>query len=373
MNAPPKLESKPGIWLQRGIWVAVACLCVLLVIALRGLIVPITVGALTAYVFRPLLSWLHRNGVSRRTSIGIAMGAFIVLIFYLGGYVRRMIPDQQGQLEMRQKVLIKVNALFTELTASAEESATLRMIVRETKPVVESVNQALSSERENSKEQAQSNVSSVLGDVLSAISLWLISPLVFFFLLYDRGEMRRSIFAGIPNTYFELALAVWADVDEALGRYLRGVLAECALVSLSYLIGLILIGMETRYAIIISLLCGLSCAVPLMGPVVGLTLGVSYALLAEGIHPLLPFITETHFLPAVALVVAAVYALDAIIFQPLVLGSVVNLHPMIIIIGITAGSMIAGLQGMLLAIPAIVVVRVFLTTLQRQLKAHRMV
>jgi predicted PurR-regulated permease PerM len=61
---------------------------------------------------------------------------------------------------------------------------------------------------------------------------------------------------------------------------------------------------------------------------------------------------------------------DNWVYQPLVLGKAVNLHPLVVVLGVTGGSAIFGFAGMLFSIPAIVILNVVLTTIVEQLKAY---
>jgi predicted PurR-regulated permease PerM len=61
------------------------------------------------------------------------------------------------------------------------------------------------------------------------------------------------------------------------------------------------------------------------------------------------------------------------VFQPFVVGSAVNVHPLVVIIAIISGSLIMGLWGMLFAIPAVVVVKTAVATLFKELKDYRII
>ena len=69
-------------------------------------------------------------------------------------------------------------------------------------------------------------------------------------------------------------------------------------------------------------------------------------------------------------VVAVVLAqlLDNVVLEPVVLGSVVKLHPLVVVIGVVGGAILFGTVGMLLAIPALAVFKVFVISTARQLK-----
>jgi predicted PurR-regulated permease PerM len=61
---------------------------------------------------------------------------------------------------------------------------------------------------------------------------------------------------------------------------------------------------------------------------------------------------------AVVVVNILVKVLDDFVFQPIVLGGAVDLHPLVVILGIMGGSMMFGMAGVLLGIPAIVLLHV---------------
>ena len=100
-------------------------------------------------------------------------------------------------------------------------------------------------------------------------------------------------------------------------------------------------------------------------------MGVCYALIVEEIQTFLPFVNTDNMFVWVGVTVVIAQALDNAVFQPIVLGSAVNLHPLVVIIGVMGGSTMFGIPGMLLAIPFIVVVKVIVNTTFKEMKAYR--
>src|SRR5437773_10483197 len=103
----------------------------------------------------------------------------------------------------------------------------------------------------------------------SKVSTWMLAPLIFVFLGFDNGQIRRFFIGLVPNRYFELSLTVLDRLDDAIGRYLRGTLMECFLVGLSLTLGLILLVIPAGVAVAIGLVSGLRKAIPDFGTVVG--------------------------------------------------------------------------------------------------------
>ena len=226
--------------------------------------------------------------------------------------------------------------------------------------------------RSNTGEEINQDAS-FLKILMDIFSIWFLLPIIFVFFLIDDGSIERFFIRLVPNRYFELALNLHEEVDDAIGKYLRGISLECALVALSMVVGLFAIGISIKMSLLIGILSGLATAIPFLGPVVGLTLALVYVLIAEELHPLLPLITMDNSPIAVVIVNVVVMALDNVVFQPIVLGGAVNLHPLVVILGIMGGSMLFGAAGVLLAIPAIVVLKVVTQHTFRGLKDYRII
>jgi predicted PurR-regulated permease PerM len=205
------------------------------------------------------------------------------------------------------------------------------------------------------------------------LSAWILAPLIFVFLGFDNGQIRRFFISLVPNRYFELSLTVLDRLDDAIGRYLRGTLIECFLVGLTLAVGLILLGIPAGIAVAIGVVSGLLNAVPFLGTIIALVIGVSYALIAEDIRPLIPGLNPNDLAFYVLILVVLTHVLDDLVFQPFVLGSAANVHPLVVVIAIIGGFLIMGLWGMLFAIPAVVVVRTVVSTFFKELKDYRII
>ncbi|NJL25680.1 MAG: AI-2E family transporter [Calothrix sp. SM1_5_4] len=208
---------------------------------------------------------------------------------------------------------------------------------------------------------------------MAELEVWILTPLIFLFLGFDNGQMRRSFISLVPNRYFELSLTVMDMLDDAIGNYLRGTLIECFLVGLTLTVGMILLGIPVSVAVAIGVISGLANAIPFLGTVIGLIIGLGYALIAENVTPLLPGLKAEDLALYVVILIAIAHLMDNMIFQPFVLGGAVNVHPLVVIIAILSGSLLMGIWGMLFAIPTVVVVKTAVETLFKELKDYRII
>jgi predicted PurR-regulated permease PerM len=198
-------------------------------------------------------------------------------------------------------------------------------------------------------------------------------PFVFLFLLIDDGRIKKSLIDLVPNEYFEVALTLLDNVDRALGAYLRGTALQCSLVGLALAACLVLIGVESQWAVLIGVLAGLANAIPFLGPGIGLIVGVAYALIVEDVHSILPFMDADNLVFGVVASVAAVQVLDNVVLQPFVMGGAVALHPLVVVLGVMGGSILFGVPGMFLAVPTIAVFKVVVTTTFGELRAYGLI
>lgn len=391
-----------------------------LVWALSVLLPPILVGVVLAYVFRPLkakfhLSWLpHEMGVILAFSF-IVLSSSLVLL-----KVKSYMPSPKEEIELKIRLNYKLNKKFEEIFEENSKSSLLKQIGKEIRPAITSISGLLelspveqdrlekyrvSSLAEKKRisdryyayhqENVQRQPNAVLkfdedGEIKSLssddsshqessthllynLSIWSLCPLVFIFLIFDNGQIRRFIVGLVPNAYFEVTLTLLDRLDEALGLYLRGTAMECFLVALSAFAGLFLLGLPLPSVVLLSLLCGMLNAVPFLGPMLGGLAVLSYALIAEEVNPLIPFVSLESLPMASLLVVGFVQLLDNLLFAPVVLGRAVNLHPLVVIIALSAASLLFGVWGVVVTIPTIVVMKTIVHTLVTQFKAYRLI
>lgn len=391
---------------------------------LSSLILPIIVGALLAFVFRPVKERFNIRWLPHEVQVLCSFAAIGLVLFFAFNTLRKHIPDEEQKLEFKVRLNYKLNEKYRQLVAkpAAEKSnAIAPLIEKELGPLMDKFNKAIElnpEERDlflkyaagyNGKpavdpkfvdyfrsnqrtekyvipEKAPDSASPPVApaptpapaaaegtSLENKLSAWMLAPLIFIFLGFDNGQIRRFFIGLVPNRYFELSLTVVDRLDEAIGKYLRGTLTECFLVGLTLTLGLILLGIPLGIAVAIGVVAGLLNAIPFVGTALALVVGVGYALIAENVRPLIPGLNPNDLALYVVILVVVTHVLDDLVFQPFVLGSAVNVHPLVVVIAIIGGSLLMGLWGMLFAIPAVVVVKTAVATFFKELKAYRII
>jgi predicted PurR-regulated permease PerM len=407
--------------------VALAILVAYLLWGIRSLILPVAVGGLLAYICDPVVVGLERYRVTRGLAIGLLLLAFVSAALLTIKGVRSGAPTDIGALDFKTRALHKVNERYRTLMgldASPAGNRLYRLVHDDVEPAMDRINRFLAMTAEerarfleaHTRPSARSTGSDALlgydrsnlqafelrglkmsGDgtpddasssppgrpaktplaaLATILSTWVVAPTVFLLLLRDTGEIKRGFLSLVPNRLFEPTLAVLADLDGALGGYLRGVFLECSLLGLAVSLLFIVVGIPILWAIVLGFLAGATNVIPYVGSAVALLLGLTYTLLAVQIHPLLPMISADNVAIWLVVGVLLIELLKNMVFEPLVLGGAAKLHPLIVVIvviGVLGGGILFGLAGLLLAIPTITIVKAFVSSASTQLKAYGLV
>ncbi|MDF2158174.1 AI-2E family transporter [Algoriphagus sp. CAU 1675] len=217
---------------------------------------------------------------------------------------------------------------------------------------------------------AQINFGNFLGQVINATSSFFIGLLavgfITFFLLLENGLLRRNLLNIIPNAYFELSVATFSKVEKLLSNYLSGLLIQMlAIFSLASL-GLTIVGVE--YALTIGLFAAVANLIPYAGPILGaafgIIVGISTGDYAQGQE-------LNYFLFKILAVFGVVQITDNIILQPMIFSKSVKAHPLEIFVIIFAGAKIAGILGMIFAIPVYTIFRVSIMEFRKGYKSYK--
>ncbi len=187
-----------------------------------------------------------------------------------------------------------------------------------------------------------------------------------FFLLYEKGILRKTIINLIPNKYFEVSMSALYKVDQLLSNYLLGLLSQMFSIFIVAAFGLKIAGIE--YAITIAVFAALANLIPYLGPILGASFGLLVSLSAELASEDPEYLG---IILRVGIVFLIVQLMDNLIFQPLIFSRSVKAHPLEIFLAVFVGASLGQAPGMILAIPAYTIVRVAAIELYLGVRQYR--
>ena len=214
-------------------------------------------------------------------------------------------------------------------------------------------------------------ISNIINELLSFTGNFFVGVLavtfITFFLLYEMGYMRKQLISLIPNKYFEVTIAAYNKIERLLSNYLVGLLIQMFAIFSIASVGLSILGI--KYALTIALFAAVANLIPYLGPILGASFGI-----IVGISTGADIITQQDLLfltIKIAAVFAVVQLIDNLVLQPLIFSKSVKAHPLEIFIIIFAGASLAGIPGMIVAIPVYTVLRVSFAELYSGYRSYK--
>ena len=181
---------------------------------------------------------------------------------------------------------------------------------------------------------------------------------VTFFFLKDNSTFTNMILVFIPDKYEENTRRAISSVNSLLIRYFTGISMEMICITILNTLGLHFIcGVSFQMSVVLAFLSGVLNVIPYIGPLTAGAFGTIMGIISfysAGADPALGALT----IKLIA-TFAITHLIDVFIFQPYIYSNSVKAHPLEIFLVILIAGNVAGIVGMLIAIPAYTVLRVF--------------
>lgn len=213
------------------------------------------------------------------------------------------------------------------------------------------------------------NLTTLFKDVGSFVASVAIIPLITFFLVKDSRHFGKSLVSLVPNKYLELSVNIINKIGDQIGRYIRGLIIDALIVGILSVIGLYIINLifdnPVPYFVFVGLVAGVANLIPYLGPVVGAIPALVIAIISNPPNLLVVLIS-------IVIMFVIVQRIDNDITYPLVISRSVNMHPLTVIVVVIIGANLAGIIGMLLAIPITAIIKVTISEFMWGLRHYRM-
>ncbi|CAH0163134.1 AI-2 transport protein TqsA [Arthrobacter sp. Bi83] len=310
---------------------AVAVVSIYGLLQIRLLVIPVVIALILAAAIGPFVNVLRRRGMPGGAATGLAFVALLLVLAGVATVIFFSVRSQWGELVQQ---------------ASSGLDELEKFLLSGPLPIDrEQLNQA----REGAVQFATS--SQVRSGALSGLSVVTeffagasLVVVILFFFLKDGARIWNFILRPFSGHREARLRRAGQRTLEVLGGYVRGT-AIVALVD-TVAIGAALLIMQVPLAIPLAIIVFITAFIPLVGATVAGILAALVALVANG--------------PVVALIVVAVVIavnqLEGDLLQPVVMGKSLQLHALVILMALTAGTILAGIIGAVLSVPLAAVI-----------------
>ncbi|MFT5663275.1 MAG: putative permease [Gammaproteobacteria bacterium] len=313
----------------------------LIILVMNAHLMPILIGIIIAYLFEGLVSRMRRINLNRTTAACVAtliiLSAIVLTLFVLLPLLSRQVSDlireMPNMFSRGQNLLSQLPDKYPDYLSAQQVDEIFAFIRTELNAFGQRV--------------ISVSLNSVVGIITFFVYL-ILMPLMVFFFLKDKHLILAWLGHFLPEER-TLVRQVWNDLDIKIASYVRGKFIEVLVVWVATYIGFTVMGLN--YAMLLSLLVGLSVIVPYVGATV-VTIPVMLIAFSQWGSG-----SEFGYLMAVY---AVIQILDGNLLVPLLFSEVVNLHPVAIIVAVVFFGSLWGVWGVFFAIPLATLIQAIL-------------
>jgi len=345
-KAPPRTDedeaavAAAGMAFRRQLrfWLAAMVVLVAFLYLFSDILLPFVAGMVLAYFLDPVADRLERLGLSRVMATVVILIAFLVILVLAFVILVPVLASQMsGFASKLPEYLAKLQSLVTSFDPSWLE----KRFGVDASGLRDGLNSLLSSGFGLMTTLFQSLWSSGKA-LVSVVSLFVVTPVVAFYMLLDWDRMVATIDSWVPRDHVGTVRQIATDINTATAGFVRGQGTLCLVLGVMYAAGLTLTGLN--FGVFIGMFAGLISFIPYVGSLTGLALSVGVAFVQ--------FWPDWTMILAVAAVFFVGQFIEGNILSPRLVGKSVGLHPVWLMFSLFAFGALFGFVGLLVAVPA---------------------
>ncbi len=317
---------------------------------LRDVILILILSIIIASAVSPFADWLQKNKIPRLLGVLFLYLTFFSLVIFL---LSLIVPFVSLQISDLTQALPKFIASISGALEKAQESTNSRYFdfLSEVQNILDNFSGFLQA----SSQSVLNILINIFGGVLSFLAIIVIS----FYLSVMKQGITSFLESVVPEKYENYVTGLWQRAERKVGRWFQGQLLLAMTVGLIVFVGLSLF--QIKYALVLGIVAMMLEIIPIVGPVVSAIPGV---ILAFSQSPTLGVWVLVFYI--------VVQQAESHILTPLILGKSLGLNPITVIIAILIGGKMAGILGIILAVPIAVVIVEILDDLAKQKEGRKL-
>ncbi|MFC7320974.1 AI-2E family transporter [Halobacillus campisalis] len=306
------------------------------VILLGRIVLPFLIAIILAMLLHPLVKYLEEVGLKRSLAI-----LLIFLVFFsLAGYgVYRGYPHLIDQIKMLNEQLPHLIEAYQKWT---------KQMYEQTERFPDGIHERLEESfgrLESWMDERMMAIVSGMSGLFNMIVLIAVIPVMTFYFLKDHHYIMNALLFLVPRKWKREAVHLTKELSHSLGGYIRGQLLISLFVGVLAGTGFWIAGLP--YPLVLGVVAGITNIIPYFGPLFGAVPALIVALTIS---------VKTLVIAVVVIVIIQV--IEGNFLSPYIMGKSIHIHPLLIIFALLAGGELAGIAGMVLAVPVLTCLKV---------------
>jgi predicted PurR-regulated permease PerM len=302
---------------------------------IRDILILLLIAVTLASGLEPLVDFLSRRKVPRAVSV-LSVYILVILFIVLIGYV--IVPPVAHQF---QELSANSDQLLSSFTArlGAHKGLSQFDLPGAISNGVHSLSQLISKRSDNFLQTTLG----VFTGFLHVVTIMVIT----FYLLAERNGMKNFVVTFVPEEDQSRIMHIVTRIQRNIGSWMIAQFVISVFIFVMVWIGLTILGVH--YALVLALLAGFFEFIPFIGPIIFAIPGIFFAFIQN---------------PPLAIIVAIMYLLvqkiEAYYLVPKIMHRAVGLSPLVVLVATLVGLQVAGVIGVLLAVPVVSAVHVLI-------------
>ncbi|NHN32029.1 AI-2E family transporter [Paenibacillus sp. S3N08] len=317
-----------------------------LLVMLQTLFVPILISGFLYYMLRPLVNFLEKKGIGR--GVGTLL-IYFVITSIVGLFIVAFGPMLQTQIE---NFMANAPELVESTRVQIEKLQQNRLLAAYFTKDQGDISTKISEYINSAINYATAYLSDTMSFLTSILLIITTIPIILYYLLISGHKAMDNAVSMLPKSYTYVAKETLEEIDSVLSGYIIGRIIICICLGIPVYLGFLWIGLP--YPLLLAIIIAVTNLIPFIGPIIGAVPALIVAFTQS--YPMMMW---------VALLIIVAQQLDDTILAPQVFGKKMDVHPLTIVLLLLVGEKLAGILGMLLAIPLYMVLKIILLRINR--------
>ena len=308
--------------------------------AVSSALVPFALAWLISLVVYPIVKMFERRGVGPRwLSVTIVYLIIAVILYFSFYFLLPAIGDQVRtffEVDYPELVSYFENDFRTEFILGVDVYDQIAAFLNDSSIIQDTVSGVVD------------GLTSTLGSsIIGLITIVMILPILMLYYLLDYELINDGIRSIVPNRYAKDASDLGNRLNQTVGAYIRGQLGLMIAIGLAATVAYRFA--QLPYFFVFGVIVGLTNIIPYFGAIIALVPVLIYAIITKEVNPFV-----------ILAINIGLQFLEGNVFQPVIMGKQLEMHPLIIIGSILFFGSLFGTLGVVFAAPLAATIRVLL-------------
>ncbi len=329
-------------------WIGIVCVVCAVIYMLRGVLTPIFLALMIAYILDPIVDRLEKWRIPRAAGIAIVLGSFfgaitLFALLVIPGVVRDFVAVAKELPAHLQSWTTAAAPYLSRVGVDVPQTA--EEWIAQLPMHADKLDKLPLGRIGDMLLQIVGGTFSALGALVAA----LIVPILAVYLLHDFDRMTTGLRQLLPPRFRADVVEMASEIDAVLSQFLRGQLTVMAILAVLY--GGAYTALGVRLAIPIGIAAGILNIVPYVGSAFALVAGLLMAVVGGG---------SWGQIIGVIVAYVVVQTLEGFVITPRIVGESVGLREVWVLLALFVGGEMFGVLGVLLAVPFAAVAKIFI-------------